>query len=421
MDVLFYTPTLAERTLQALTLVCLSPAYPPSLAQRVVSVVQHAFEAGRVQPDVYLSFLATLLVGQSSQVDGSLLDSGFGRAGPVVGSASRALQSYPDGSGGHTSPSEICRCIKGSMGMHVQRHGMSPSGISSSFAKSSRMPRMQCCPSCAALDNMKCVLLMIQATVCNSACLAIAGAALGHIDAVLASSITPEGRSMRAMYGSMTAVLGIHDDRHTAHAQSAGVQHKISAQLQQSLPDAALEYAAATARQSACKAGLIASAASGEGDSIAGMSHEGPGIKVLQEQLSKYPNALVYDLLAAAPQLLQPFMERLTTLACGKPQEHAAKRKASGPLSPGGNVEERLLVSLLIGQEMIQHEHLRAVLLCTQTEASDRSIILGIAGLCKVVGVAGQFSSQAIAAAKQKLLSLHEIHFGAGQSMVSVA
>ena len=119
MDVLFYTPTLAERTLQALTLVCLSPAYPPSLAQRVVSVVQHAFEAGRVQADGYLSFLATLLVGQSSQVDGSLLDPGFGRAGPVVGSASRALQSYPDGSGGHTSPSAISKCIEGSMGMHV--------------------------------------------------------------------------------------------------------------------------------------------------------------------------------------------------------------------------------------------------------------------------------------------------------------
>ena len=125
-DVLFYTAMLTDRTLQALTLVCLSPAYPPSLAQRVISVVQHAFQAGRVRPDIYLSFLATLLVGRSSQVDGSLLDQGFGRAGPVVGSASRALQSYPDGPGGHTSPSAIYRCIKSSMGMHVQRRWMSP-------------------------------------------------------------------------------------------------------------------------------------------------------------------------------------------------------------------------------------------------------------------------------------------------------
>ena len=270
---------------------------------------------------------------------------------------------------------------------------------------------MLCCTSCAAPDNMKCGLLMIQATVCNSACLAIAGVALGHIDAVLASSVTPQGRCMRAMYGSMTAVLGIHDGRPAAHTQSAGVQHQLPAQLQQSLPDAALGYAAATARQSACNAGLIASAASGEGDSVAGKSHDGPRINVLQEQVSEYIDDLVYDLLAAAPQLLQPYMERLTAFASGKTQEHAAKRKASSSLLLDGKMEERLLVSLLIGQEMIQHEHLRAVLLCE----SDRSAILGIAGLCETVGAAGQFSSQAIAAAKQKLLSLHEIQFGASK------
>ena len=218
---------------------------------------------------------------------------------------------------------------------------------------------------------------------------------------------------MRAVYGSMTAALGVHDGRPAAHTRPAGVQHRLPGQLQQSLPDAALGYAAATARQSACKDELIASAASGEGDSIAGTSHDGPGISVLEEQSSDYPKDLVLDLLAAAPQLLQPFMERLTTLASGKTQEHAAKIKASIPLLLDRNMEERLLVSLLIGQEMIQHDYLRAVLLCE----SDRSAILGIAGLCETVGAAGQFSSQAIAAAKQKLLSLHEIHFGAGKDL----
>ena len=211
------------------------------------------------------------------------------------------------------------------------------------------------------------------------------------------------------MYGSMTAALGVMDAHPAADAPSAGVQQQLPAQLQQSLPDAALGYAAAAARQSACKAGLIASAASGGGDSIAGKSHDGSGINISQGQLSDYPNDLVYDLLAAAPQLLQPIMERLTTLTSGKTQEHAAKRMASGPLLLDGDMEDRLLVSLLIGQEMIQHEHLRAVLLCE----SDRSAILEIAGLCETVGATGQFSSQAIAAAKQKLLSLHEIHFGA--------
>ena len=131
MDILFFIPTLTERTLQTLTLVCLSPAYPPSLAQRVISVVQHAFEAGRVQPDVYLSFLASLLVGCSSQVDSSLLDWGFGRAGPVVGSASRALQGYPDGSGGHAPTLAIYECMEGSMVVYLQGHRMSPSAYRS--------------------------------------------------------------------------------------------------------------------------------------------------------------------------------------------------------------------------------------------------------------------------------------------------
>ena len=110
VDVMFFTPMLTERTLQTLTLVCLSPVYPPSLAQRMVSMVQHAFQAGRVQSDVYLSFLASLLVGQSSLVESSLLDWGFERAGPVVGSAARALQSYPDGSGGHAPTLAIHGC-----------------------------------------------------------------------------------------------------------------------------------------------------------------------------------------------------------------------------------------------------------------------------------------------------------------------
>ena len=222
---------------------------------------------------------------------------------------------------------------------------------------------------------------------------------------------------MRAVYGSMTAALGVHDGRPAAHTHPAGVQHQLPAQLKQSLPDAALGYAAATARHSACRAGLIASAASGEGGSIAGRNHDSSGTSTSQGQLSGYPDELVYDLLAAAPQLLQPFMERLTTFASSKTQEHAAGKNLSSPALLNVSMEESLLVSLLIGQKVVQHEHLRAVLLCK----SDRSAILGIAGLCEAIGAVGQFSSQAIAAAKQKLLSLHEIHFGAGKDLVSVA
>ena len=216
------------------------------------------------------------------------------------------------------------------------------------------------------------------------------------------------------MYGSITAVLGIHDACPAADAPSACPQHQLPVQLRQSLPDAALGYAAATARQSACKEELIASAASGEGGSSAGRRHDGLGTHVSQKQSSAYPDIVVYDLLAVAPQLLQPFMERLTAFASGKTQEHAVERNASSPLLLDESMEERLLVSLLIGQKMIQHEPLRAVLIYE----ADRSTVLGIAGLCEAVGAAGGFSSQTVAAAKQKLLSLHEIYFGAARNVL---
>lgn len=99
LDLLYYFTVLQESTLRTLVLLCLSAAYPHSLAQRAVSIVQHAAAAGRVAPDLYLSFLASLLLGQSSQVGAGLLDSSYTRAEQVVSSASRALQAYPQGSG----------------------------------------------------------------------------------------------------------------------------------------------------------------------------------------------------------------------------------------------------------------------------------------------------------------------------------
>ena len=99
LDLLYYVTALQEDTLRMLVLLCLSAAYPHSLAQRAVSIVQHAAAAGRVAADLYLSFLASLLLGQSSQVGAGLLDSSYTRAKQVVSSASRALQTYPQGSG----------------------------------------------------------------------------------------------------------------------------------------------------------------------------------------------------------------------------------------------------------------------------------------------------------------------------------
>ena len=99
MDVLYFVNKLHESTLRTLVLLCLSPAYPPSLAQRTVCMVQNAAMAGRVAPELYLSFLASLLLGQSSQVGAGLLDCSYARANVVVSSASRALHSFPGGAG----------------------------------------------------------------------------------------------------------------------------------------------------------------------------------------------------------------------------------------------------------------------------------------------------------------------------------
>jgi hypothetical protein len=110
LDLLHYVAELQESTLRMLVLLCLSTAYPQSLAQRAVSIVQHAAAAGRVAPHLYLSFLASLLLGRSSQVGAGLLDSSFARTKEVVGSASRALQTYPQGSGAaHTSRNDMVR------------------------------------------------------------------------------------------------------------------------------------------------------------------------------------------------------------------------------------------------------------------------------------------------------------------------
>lgn len=99
LDILYYIQGMHESTLRTLALLCLSPAYPPSLAQRAVSIVQHAAHAGRVAPDLYLSFLASLLVGRSSAVGEDLLDPSYTRAQHVVSSASRAIASFRGSAG----------------------------------------------------------------------------------------------------------------------------------------------------------------------------------------------------------------------------------------------------------------------------------------------------------------------------------
>lgn len=389
LDTLFYVQRLHESTLRTLALLCLSPAYLPSLAQRAVSLVQHAAHAGRVAPDLYLSFLASLLIGQSSQLAGKLLDEGYDRAKQVVSSASRALQSWPGGSGGH-APSQIPALQKTYC---FGEHAMMSSPQLYTCALMLGVTDYSTPEQITAFEGM---LYMHWQT----SHLASADAALNHLAPVLAASISANDRSLRALYGSMTAV----QDSGAAGSPVCSLADKqipaLPTQLQQCLPGAVLEYAAAIASASAHW--TQDSAPTGDqGTGAAGAASEGLAQAGSQGQLSPYPGDFAYDLLAAVPALLELFMKELAALATSKSQT-----VESNSLH-GKSSEEKVLLSLLIAQKVMQHEKLRAALL------------LEISGPCTMIAElsaaaegAAKLSSKAIAAARQKLLSLQEIHFG---------
>ena len=119
-----------------------------------------------------------------------------------------------------------------------------------------------------------------------------------------------------------------------------------------------------------------------------------------------YPHGIAYDLLAHHPALVEPFVQALLGYAC-----------SSSGVAPAGsewgttvlrNIQEkRVLYGLLIGQKMVQHEKLRSGLLLGAS--SPHSLV---SALTQAAAAADMLNSSSVAAARQKLLSLQEIHFG---------
>ena len=182
-----------------------------------------------------------------------------------------------------------------------------------------------------------------------------------------------------------------------AEMSSAKAAERLPQKLQQCLPGALLEYAAAKIGSSAGE-----QSASGAGDR--GKVEAG---RASQEQLAEYPDGIVYELLAAEPALLQPFVEALLASAASSRHAPHGEGVSSAP-KHGSSEESRVLSSLLIGQKMLQHEQLRAALLTGKVNPGSV-----VSALSEAAGADAKLSDSAVAAARQKLLSLREIHFGA--------
>lgn len=224
-----------------------------------------------------------------------------------------------------------------------------------------------------------------------------AGAALRHMAPVLASAVTSQGRSARALYGCIVALRDHSMAAPAAEMSSAKAAERLPQKLQQCLPGALLEYAAAK----------IGSSAGEQSASRVGDRGKVKAGRASQEQLAEYPDGIVYDLLAAEPALLQPFVEALLASAASSRHAPHGEGVSSAPMH-GSSEESRVLSSLLIGQKMLQHEQLRAALLTGKV--SPGSVV---SALSEVAGADAKLSDSAVAAARQKLLSLREIHFGA--------
>ena len=192
------------------------------------------------------------------------------------------------------------------------------------------------------------------------------------------------------MYGCIAA---LHDHcaalpRADSSAESACTT-RLPEELHHCLPGVLLIYAAAKA--SCSVQGAPDKAAQG----------------VPQEQLRQYPDSIVYGLLAHQPDLMEPFVKALIAFASSgssAPCEGAVGRSAM----PSYSTEDQVLLGLLIGHKMVQHEKLRPALLLGTVRP--RSMV---SALTEAAAAVSTLPGGAVAAARQKLLSLQEIHFGA--------
>ncbi len=231
--------------------------------------------------------------------------------------------------------------------------------------------------------------------------LVCAAAALRHMAPVLKASLVEEDRSKRSLYGCIAA---LHDccAAWPAAASSLGdaCTSSLPQELQECLPGALLQYACGyVAVQDALARSRADSSMSADSGTLAGAS---------DPPIAQYPDGIVYDLLSCQPALVEPFVQALIAYACAS----SVSRDEGGEeridlLS--SSIEKRVLYSLQIGQKMVQHEQLRAALLVGTV--SPRSMV---SALTEAATAASALSGGLLAAARQKLLSLREIHFGAG-------
>ena len=239
--------------------------------------------------------------------------------------------------------------------------------------------------------------------------LACADAALRHMSPVLAASAADQSRTLRPAYGCIAALHDHCAASPTAHSLSGkACPTSLPQELCPCLPEVLLFYAAVKAGHTVQSAQDLLPT---EGDrAFPREAHEPPNkaaLGVSPEQLSQYPDCIVYDLLAYQPDMMKPFVEGLIALpSIGSlvPSEGAVGRNAF----PSYGTEEWTLLGLLMGQKVVQHEKLRSASLLGTV--SPRSMV---SALLEASASASTLAGSAVAAARQKLLTLQEIHLGA--------
>lgn len=211
---------------------------------------------------------------------------------------------------------------------------------------------------------------------------------------VLTASIESKGGSARSVYGCTVVLRDYCAASSTVHGDACSAS--LPGELMRCLPEALLMYCCGyTAIEEELSLARLGNVG------VAGGLHESPASNVLagsEESSILYPDGVVYDLLAHHPALAEPFVQALLEFA------RSSSTAATGG-SAGGTI---VLHSLLIGQKMVQHEKLRSALLLGAS--SPHSLV---SALTQAAAAADSLYASSVVAARQKLLSLQEIHFGA--------
>jgi len=224
---------------------------------------------------------------------------------------------------------------------------------------------------------------------------------------VLTSSTGAQNITMRPLFGCIAALQDHCAASFTVDASSRAVCTAwLPKELQQCLPGALLEYAVALAGCSAQGDQSVGPTRNERGQQGADEGTSKPVLGLSREQLLEYPDGIVYDLLASQPELLEAFQKSLVAFASSSSKAPSARGVSRGHLQSYSS-ETRVLLGLQIRQRMVQHERLRAALLL-----GTMNPLSMVSALSEAAAAAATLSGSAVAGARQKLLSLQEIHFG---------